>query len=125
MIVGIGVDIVEIERVDALFEKFGERFAERVLTGAELDEFRRRKCSSGYLASRFAAKEAVAKACGTGIGAQLGFHSMRIDNDRQGKPVLHFLESAEALVERLQVRNALISLSDERHYVVAMAVLES
>ena len=125
MIVGIGVDIIEITRVDEINQKFGERFARRVLTADEFLEFERRKRSSNYLATRFAAKEAVAKACGTGIGEQLGFHSMQIENDTQGRPVLRFLEAADALVERLQIRNAQISLSDEKHYVVAMVVLES
>ena len=125
MIVGIGVDIIEIARVDKLNQEFGERFARRVLTDDELLEFERRKRSSSFLAMRFAAKEAVAKACGTGIGGELGFHSMQIENDAHGKPVLRFLEAAEALVERLQIRNSLVSLSDEKHYVVAMAVLES
>jgi holo-[acyl-carrier protein] synthase len=125
MIVGIGVDIIEIARVDSLSQKFGERFARRVLTGEELLEFERRKRSSSYLATRFAAKEAVAKACGTGIGEQLGFHSLQIENDAQGKPLLRFLQTADALVERLQIRNSLVSLSDEKHYVVAMVVLES
>jgi holo-[acyl-carrier protein] synthase len=125
MIIGIGVDIAEIARVDKLSAKFGDRFARRVLTADELCEYRRRRQSSSYLATRFAAKEAVAKACGTGIGAELGFHSMQIDNDDSGKPVLRFLEGAKGLVERLQIRNAQISLSDERHYVVAMALLES
>jgi holo-[acyl-carrier protein] synthase len=74
---------------------------------------------------RFAAKEAAAKACGTGIGKELGFHSMQIDNDAHGKPVLRFLEAAHALVESLHIRNSLVSLSDEKHYVVAMVVLES
>jgi holo-[acyl-carrier protein] synthase len=122
MIVGIGVDIA---RVDRLNREFGERFARRVLTADELTEFERRKRSSSYLATRFAAKEAVAKACGTGIGEQLGFHSLQVENDASGKPVLHFLKDANALVERLQIRNSLLSLSDEKHYVVAMAVLES
>ena len=125
MIIGIGVDIAEIARVDRLHEKFGERFAQRILTADELIEYRRRKSSSAFLAMRFAAKEAVAKACGTGIGDELGFHSMQIDNDAQGKPVLRFLEAANPLVKRLQIRNSLISLSDEKHYVVAMAVLET
>ena len=125
MIIGIGVDIAETERVDKLCEKYGERFAARILTTDELCEYRERRHSSSYLALRFAAKEAVAKACGTGIGAELGFHDMQIEHDARGKPLLRFLESADALVQRLQVRNALISLSDERHYVVAMAVLES
>jgi holo-[acyl-carrier protein] synthase len=125
MIIGIGVDIAEIARVDRLHEKFGERFAQRILTADELIEYRRRKNSSAFLAMRFAAKEAVAKACGTGIGDELGFHSMQIDNDAQGKPVLSFLDAANPLVKRLQIRNSLISLSDEKHYVVAMAVLET
>ena len=125
MIIGIGVDIAEIARVDSVHEKFGERFAQRILTADELIEYRRRNNSSAFLALRFAAKEAVAKACGTGIGDELGFHSMQIDNDAQGKPVLSFLDAANPLVKRLQIRNSLISLSDEKHYVVAMAVLET
>ena len=125
MIVGIGVDIVEITRVENLIEKFGERFARRILTEYELLEFERRKRSSSYLATRFAAKEAVAKACGTGIGEQLGFHSLQLESDALGKPLLHFLPSSDALVERLQIRNSLVSLSDEKHYAVAMVVLES
>jgi holo-[acyl-carrier protein] synthase len=125
MIIGIGVDIAEIARVDALHEKFGERFAQRILTADELSEYHRRKNSNSFLALRFAAKEAVAKACGTGIGAELGFHAMQIDSDAQGKPELRFLEAAGPLVRRLQIGNSLISLSDEKHYVVAMAVLET
>ena len=125
MIVGIGVDIAEIARVDKLRQKFGDRFARRVLTDDELIEYRRRDQSAAFLALRFAAKEATAKACGTGIGKQLGFHSMQIDHDDLGKPILRFLPAADALVDRLQIRNALVSLSDERHYVVAMVVLES
>ena len=125
MIIGIGVDIAEIARVDRLREKFGERFAQRILTADELLEYRRRKNSSNYLASRFAVKEAVAKAFGTGIGKHLGFHSMQIDNNANGKPELRFMPDASELVKHRQVRNALISLSDERHYVVAMALLES
>ena len=125
MIVGIGVDIIEITRVDEINQKFGERFARRVLTADEFLEFERRKRSSNYLATRFAAKEAVAKACGTGIGEQLGFHSLQIESDAQGKPLLRFMQAADALVERLQIRNAQVSLSDEKHYAVAMVVLES
>jgi holo-[acyl-carrier protein] synthase len=125
MIIGIGVDIAEIARFDRLKEKFGERFTRRILTDDELLEYQRRKNSSSYLATRFAAKEAVAKACGTGIGKQLGFQSMQIDNDANGKPELRFMPDADELLKRLQVRNTSISLSDEKHYVVAMALLES
>jgi holo-[acyl-carrier protein] synthase len=125
MIVGIGVDIAETARVEKLSAKFGERFARRILTADELLEFDRRKHSSSYLATRFAAKEAVAKALGTGIGEQLSFHSIQIDNDNQGKPLLRFLGTAVDLIAGLNIKNAMISLSDEKHYVVAMVVLES
>lgn len=125
MIVGIGVDIAETARLEQLNAKFGQRFARRILTADELLEFERRKCSSNYLATRFAAKEAVAKALGTGIGEQLSFHSIQIDNDSQGKPLLRFLGSALDLIADLEINNAMISLSDEKHYVVAMVVLES
>ena len=125
MIVGIGVDIAETARVEKLSAKFGQRFARRILTTDELQEFDRRKHSSSYLATRFAAKEAVAKALGTGIGEQLGFHSIQIDNDDQGKPLLRFMGTAVDLIAGLNIKNALISLSDEKHYVVAMVVLES
>jgi len=125
VIVGIGVDIAETARVEKLSAKFGERFARRILTADELLEFDRRKHSSSYLATRFAAKEAVAKALGTGIGEQLGFHSIQIDNDAQGKPLLRFMGTAVDLIAGLNIKNAMISLSDEKHYVVAMVVLES
>ena len=125
MIVGIGVDIAETARVEKLVAKYGERFARRILTVDELLEFERRKHSSSYLATRFAAKEAVAKALGSGIGEQFGFHSVQIDNDAQGKPLLRFMGSAVDLIAGLNINNAMISLSDEKHYVVAMVVLES
>ena len=125
MIVGIGVDIAETARVDKLNLRFGQRFARRILTPDELVEFDRRQRSSSFLATRFAAKEAVAKALGTGIGDQLGFHSVQIESDSRGKPLLRFLGSAVDLVASLDISNAMISLSDEKHYVVAMVVLES
>ena len=125
MIVGIGVDIAETARVARLADEFGERFARRILTEDELLEFERRRDSGSYLATRFAAKEAVAKALGTGIGKDFGFHSVQIENDETGKPRLKFLGDAIGLISNRNINNALISLSDEKHYVVAMVVLES
>ena len=125
MIVGIGVDIAETARVQKLVTRFGARFARRILTDDELGEFERRRRSPSYLATRFAGKEAAAKALGTGIGEQFGFHSVQIDHDSQGKPVLKFLDNGLDLIARLKISNAMISLSDEKNYVVAMVVLES
>jgi holo-[acyl-carrier protein] synthase len=125
MIVGIGVDIVETVRIERLRMKFGQRFENRILTPAERQVYAKRSHPAHYLATRFAAKEAVAKALGTGIGGQLGFHSVQIDNDDSGKPVLRFLGDAADLMANRSINNAMISLSDEKHYVVAMVVLES
>ncbi len=125
MIVGIGVDIAEMARVEELAGRFGERFARRILTDDEHAEFDRRRRPHAYLATRFAAKEAIAKALGTGIGKRFGFHSAQIDHDDHGRPVVTFLEAAQNLLDDLGVTHAMISLSDERHYVVAMVVLES
>ena len=125
MIIGIGVDIVEIARVREISDRHGERFARRILTTYELGEFERRKRSSSYLALRFAAKEAVAKALGTGIGKSLGFQSMQIENDAHGKPELRFLDGAAERIAGTGISRALVSLSDERRYAVAMVVLES
>ena len=125
MIVGIGVDIAETARVEKLAARFGARFARRILTSDELAEFDRRGQSSSYLATRFAGKEATAKALGTGIGEQFGFHSVQIEHDKHGKPVLKFLDGALELIAKLEIKNAMISLSDEKNYAVAMVVLES
>ena len=125
MIAGIGVDIAETARFESLLARFGERFARRVLTESERAEFARRRRPAAYLATRFAAKEAVAKALGTGIGRELSFQSVQVDKDDRGRPQLRFVAAGEQLIARRGIRNALLSLSDEQHYVVAMVVLEA
>ena len=125
MIIGIGVDIAETARVEKLALRFGERFARRILTDDEQVEFDRRQRPHSYLATRFAAKEAIAKALGTGIGERFGFHSAQIDHDRSGRPVVTFLDGTQSLLDELGITHAMVSLADEKHYVVAMVVLES
>jgi holo-[acyl-carrier protein] synthase len=124
MIVGIGVDIAETARFEKIYARFGERIARRILTQNELREFNRRKCPATYLATRFAAKEAAAKALGTGFGRSVGYKSIEIANDRHGKPLLNFSKAAAQLANQKQVENVFVSLSDEKHYVVAMVILE-
>ncbi|MFT5740314.1 MAG: holo-[acyl-carrier protein] synthase [Gammaproteobacteria bacterium] len=125
MIVGIGVDIVEISRVQGLLEKFGNRFIERILTPEEVEEFNRRKCPTSFLASRFSAKEALAKALGTGIGKEVSFKNIQIENDKRGKPGFIFFAGTKTFLNGKGVHNILLSLSDEEHYAVSMVVLES
>ena len=124
MIIGIGVDIAETERFERIYARFGVRIARRILTSNELREFVRRKQPASYLATRFAAKEAAAKALGTGFGEIVGYKSIEVENDESGKPSLNFSGGASQLANRKQVTNVFVSLSDEKHYVVAMVVLE-
>lgn len=125
MIVGIGVDIVEISRVRGLLEKFGNRFIERILTPIEIEEFNQRKCPASFLASRFSAKEALAKALGTGIGKEVSFKNIQIENDKRGKPSFVFFADTKTFLIGKDVHNVLLSLSDEEHYAVSMVVLEN
>ena len=125
MIVGIGVDIAETGRFEKIYARFGERIARRILTDNELQEFDRRRSPATYLATRFAAKEAAAKALGTGFGRSVGYKSIEVANDSDGKPLLYFSKAASQLAHQKQVENVFVSLSDEKHYVVAMVILES
>lgn len=125
MIQSIGVDIVEIARIRTSLQKFGERFAQRILTETELDSFRQRNDSAVFLASRFAAKEAASKALGTGIADGVTFHSLEVVNNVRGKPSLLFHDRALEIYSDNRLVNCHLSLSDERRYCVAMVVLES
>lgn len=124
MIVGIGVDIAETERFEKIWARFDGRIAQRILTENELIEFQRRNKPASYLATRFAAKEAAAKALGTGFGCGVGYKSIEINNDKNGKPLLKFLDTALQIADRKQVENVFVSLSDEKRYVVALVILE-
>jgi len=124
MIVGIGVDIAETERFEKIWGRFNGRIAQRILTQNELIEFERRNKPASYLATRFAAKEAAAKALGTGFGCGVGYKSIEINNDKNGKPLLRFLNTALQMADQKRVENVFVSLSDEKHYVVAMVILE-
>ena len=124
MIVGVGVDIAETKRFENLYSRYGERIARRILTESEQVEFGRRNNPASYLATRFAAKEAAAKALGTGFGCGVGYKSIEIKNNNQGKPMLKFINTALELARQKQVENVFVSLSDEKHYVVAMVILE-
>ena len=124
MIVGVGVDIAETERFEKLYSRYGERIARRILTESEQVEFGRRNNPASYLATRFAAKEAAVKALGTGFGCGVGYKSIEIKNNNQGRPMLKFINSALELAQQKQVENVFVSLSDEKHYVVAIVILE-
>lgn len=123
MIAGIGTDIVAVERIAGALRRHGERLAQRVLTAGELADYRDSGSPAALLARRFAAKEAAAKALGTGIGADVGLHDLEVEHDDRGRPLLRLHGGAARRAGQLGVVDAQLSLSDERDYAVAFVVL--
>ena len=124
MIVGIGTDIVRVARLEAGLARFGVRYAERILDGVEMDEFEAAARKAHFLAKRFAAKEAAAKALGTGFRGTFGLRDIRVTHDGLGCPRLVLAGGAHAHAARLGVRAMHITLSDEADYAVAFVILE-
>ncbi|EKO3978342.1 holo-ACP synthase [Vibrio fluvialis] len=125
MIVGLGTDIAEIERIEKALARSGRAFAERILTPQELTQFDGLKQQGRYLAKRFAAKEAASKALGTGIAHGVSFQDFAVSNDDNGKPLLSLSGKAAELAQRSQVASVHLTISDERHYAVATVILEA
>ncbi|MFK5913087.1 MAG: holo-ACP synthase [Woeseiaceae bacterium] len=125
MILGIGTDIVYIQRVRESLAKHGDSFAQRILTEKEFKIFKSKNESiqAAFLAKRFAAKEATAKAMGTGFSQGLSLRHIGVENDEAGKPSLYYLESAKKFVAENKVTQSHISLSDEKEYAVAYVIL--
>ncbi len=124
MIAGIGTDLCDIGRVQRALDRFGERFARKILVDSELERFRRHRKPAAYLAKRFAAKEAFSKAMGTGIRSPVSWHNVRVENERSGKPVLRFSEALGALLESRGIVAVHVSLTDEIGMAAAYVILE-
>ena len=124
MIFGIGTDIVSYARMRALHERYGERFAQRLLHEAEVPGYQTSSDPARYLTKRFAAKEAFAKAMGTGLRLNVGLRRIHISHDALGKPALDFDAELSAYVASLGVTRHHLSISDERDMAVAFVVLE-
>jgi holo-[acyl-carrier protein] synthase len=124
MILGIGTDLCDVHRIEGALARFGERFAERILVPYEMERFRRRRKAAGYLAKRFAAKEAFSKAMGTGIHYPVNWHNLWVENERSGKPVLRFSRPLAVLLKKRGVENVYLSLTDEPHLACAFVVIE-
>lgn len=125
MIFGIGTDIVQVSRLEEALSRYGQRFAGRILAPSELERFNRYARPANFLAKRFAAKEATAKAFGTGFRGGLSMRHIIVDNDDHGRPSLQFVEMANTLFERFNISASHLSLTDENDYAVAMVVLET
>jgi holo-[acyl-carrier protein] synthase len=122
---GIGVDLVENARIEHSLERFGERFLQRVFTAGEIEYSQSMKYPARHLAARFAAKEAVSKAFGTGIGKSMGWKDIDVRRKESGEPYVVLEGGAKKLAEQRQVTKVSITLSHTEHHAMAMIVVEA
>ena len=123
MIIGIGTDITELARIKASYDRFGERFLQKILTPDELKLVP--ESPIAYISGRFAAKEAAVKALGTGFNEGIGPLHIEVLRGPAGQPKLHWHGPALARAEALGMRAAHISISHDRNAAVAVVVLEA
>jgi len=125
MIYGIGIDVVEPQRVERLRDKYGERFARRVLTPIEWPAYLRTVRPALFLANRFAAKEAFSKAMGTGFRYPVTLQCISVVQNAAGKPSLEFHPNLERLIKSRGIVRHHLTISDERALACACVVIES
>src|SRR6266571_776851 len=124
MILGTGIDIIEVTRIRASHEKFGERFLNRILRPVEIAYCLSHRDPAPFLAARFAAKEAISKAFGTGIGGQLGWQDIEVGRKKSGEPFVILHGGGLKLFETRGGARFQLSLSHTENYAAAIAILE-
>lgn len=124
MIFGIGVDVTSVSRIRKVHDRFGVRFARRILDTVELAEYTSKSNKTAFLAKRFAIKEAASKALGTGERAGVLLKHFFITHDRLGKPQLRLTGHAKTLASEYKIATHHVSVSDERDTVVAFVIFE-
>ncbi|HET8806945.1 MAG TPA: holo-ACP synthase [Methylophaga sp.] len=123
MISGIGTDLVFIPRIQQMLDKFGDKAAQKILSKQEFTDFKLASRPVAFLAKRFAAKEATAKAFGCGFSAGLSLKHISVVNDALGKPQLNFSDKATELVAQKAIVASHLSLSDDGDYASAYVIL--
>lgn len=124
-VIGIGTDIVEINRITNMSLKNRDRLAARVLTQNEYQVYASHKQADGFLAKRWAGKEALSKALGTGIAKGVSFQHIEIQSLDSGQPILQLTDKALEIAQSLGAKKWLITLSDEVNYATAFVVLST
>lgn len=124
MIYGIGIDIVQISRIEKVLRRWGDRFLKRVFTEAEIKYCQQKVTSHSRFALRFAAKEAFSKALGLGFSGGLRFRDVEVVRLSNGRPCFRLHDRASELWESCGLKNSFLSLSDNGAYAVAVVVLE-
>jgi len=125
MIVGIGIDIVEHKRIAHLVDRYADKFARRILDDFELSDYYKAPAPDRFMAKRFAAKEATAKALGIGMARGVTFNMIAVRHDNNGRPMLELVSRAADYAHSIGVVKHWLSISDERDYSIAMVVLET
>jgi holo-[acyl-carrier protein] synthase len=125
MIFGVGTDIVEMSRIDATWERFGDHFAERILMDEEMELFKRSKQPARFLAMRFAGKEATVKAMGTGFAHGVWLRDVGITSNDWGRPLIIWSERGRKVCDDLGIGSGHVSLTDDAGLVMAFAVVET
>ena len=123
MIFGIGIDVLELERIARVYRKYGQHFVERLLLAGERSQFDRTARPERFLAMRFAAKEAIVKAMGTGFAHGMWIRDVGVVQNHWGKPEVIYSERGRRMCESLGVGEGHVTLTDEAGLVVAVAVL--
>ena len=124
-IIGIGIDLVDCARIESSLERFGDRFLNRVFTAGEIAYSKSMKFPARHLAARFAAKEALSKAFGTGIGKSMGWRDLDVQKKESGEPVVVLSGGAEKMANERGVGKIWISLSHTEQSGMATIILES
>jgi holo-[acyl-carrier protein] synthase len=122
-LIAVGTDILRIDRIEEVVARLGDRFVRRILTQQEQEEYYASKQANRLLAKRFAAKEAIAKTLGTGIGRGVSWQDIQIEHDANGAPTVQLLGGAKRVALERGGNRVELSLADEMDYVVAFAVL--
>jgi holo-[acyl-carrier protein] synthase len=124
VIFGIGVDVLEAARIQKVFDKYGEHFVNRLLMPGERAQMERTKRKERFLAMRFAAKEAIVKAMGTGFAHGIWIRDIGVVQNKWGKPEVVYSERGEKMRRELGIGDGHVTLTDEAGLIVAVAVLE-
>jgi holo-[acyl-carrier protein] synthase len=124
MIFGIGLDIIEIDRIKKSLAKYSPRFENKIFTDEEINYCQLQADPGKHFAARFAVKEAVSKSLGTGITNEVGFKDIEVVNQASGKPIVKMGGRGKILFEKLNLKFIHISISHDRHYAIAHAIAE-
>lgn len=124
MIIGIGMDLVEIARIQGAVDRHGSRFLSRIFTPGEIGYCTARGNAAASLAGRFAAKEACAKALGAGIGKRIGWNDVEVTRDPDGRPELQITGAAAVLAKELGIARAHLTITHTATHAAATVVLE-